>query len=87
MSQLPQYNYWKVWKDAEDRTYAEPFYSRDPTSARRSHSEAKTFRWATAGQLQRSVTDLHAHDGSRSVIIADGADERDVERDEQYFQR
>jgi len=87
MNSMPQYNYWKLWKDKDDRTYAEPYYSREPTSARRAHAEAKRFGWAASGQFQRAVTDLHAHDGAKTIIVAEGADERDVEREDRYFQR
>jgi hypothetical protein len=87
MNTMPLYSYWKLWKDTQDRTYAEPFYTREPSGARRAHAEAKTFRWAASGQFQRSVTELHAHDGARSLSVAEGADERDVNRNEQYYQR
>lgn len=87
MNTLPLYTYHRMWKDGQGRPYSEAFHSREPASARRSHSEAKTFRWGLAGQSERSVTDLSAFDGARSAVVAEGVNERDVERHEQYFQR
>jgi hypothetical protein len=87
MNALPLYSFWKLWKDNQERVWAEPFYSRDPSSARKAHAEAKRFGWSASGQFHRNVSDLSAHDGSRSVVIAEGTDELDVPRQEQYFQR
>jgi len=87
MNQLPLYSYFKIWKDSQERTWTEPYYSREPSLARRSHAEAKRFAWAVAGQFHRTVTDLTAHDGARVATVEEGADERDVNRTDAYYQR
>lgn len=85
MRRTPTYSFWKIWRDGEGRTWADPYYGIDVTAARRHHDEAKQFGWRVAGQSARMVSTLHGHDGTHSVMIADGAREEESERKPQTF--
>ena len=65
-----------LWRGPERQPFAERLAFTDAGSARRAHTEALTFRWATA-QLDPAVSDLYASTGDREQSIADGRS-RDV---------
>jgi hypothetical protein len=70
------FTYWTLYVQ-EGRTYAEPYYFAEATTARRAHEHAKAFLWLPAGAGKASVTDLLARSQGKERPIADGCSQAD----------